>query len=68
MAKQEITGFYITTEDVGRRLEVRLNGSLLGYHSVPYKPWQATEEAVEALAGLLRERLGWPQTEEDDDL
>lgn len=42
--------------------EVRLNGHLIGYH--PYdgsSEEEVAETVAGALAGLLREKLGWPQ-------
>lgn len=47
--------------------EVRLNGELIGY-----RPWdgsmleEVVSEVAGALAGLLGERLGWPQNDPEE--
>lgn len=42
---------------------VYLNGHPIGYSGQHVKPWQATEKVIAELADMLRERLGWPQTD-----
>jgi hypothetical protein len=40
-----------------------LNGQLLGYSGQYLKTEQAADDVIAELADVLRERLGWPQTD-----
>ena len=42
---------------------VHLNGHLIGYSEKYIKTHQAVDDVITELADILRERLGWPQTD-----
>lgn len=49
-------------------LRVTLNGRLIGFRPYDGKDHEEVEEEVlDALSGLLRERLGYSETQEEDD-